>query len=142
MGRKLWKAVLLISIAVAVVYLLPVLFAVWALVYSWVQLHVFNQQPQVYNFETKTYTKASDATLDAQRFSNLQSIRASLEQYKSKSGRYPLGLSYLTPISSNIPLVIRDPATNIEYGYTVSSDGQSYVLSATMSNGSTFQVKN
>ncbi len=80
---------------------------------------------------------------DARRVSDLHSIQTGLELYYAKSGSYPADLATLSTsgvIGANA--IPTDPsAPHSSYGYSVSADGQSYLLWANLenANGSSFQ---
>jgi len=78
---------------------------------------------------------------DAQRVLDIAALQISLEKYRHADGRYPAALSGLfpgfAPLENGQPLSAAptDPVTHQPYAYTVASDGSSYQLSATLSNG-------
>ncbi len=80
---------------------------------------------------------------DARRISDLRQIQTSLELYFTKNGAYPTASTFdelktaLTRAGigvNNIPDDPRSPARVYQYG--VSSDGSTYVLGATLEDGS------
>lgn len=84
---------------------------------------------------------------DARRILDIASLQRSLLHYWSALGTYPIDLEELFPDFAPLdeddqPLRSppTDPATHEPYGYDVSPDGQTFQLSAVMSNGAVFVV--
>ncbi|HSX58228.1 MAG TPA: hypothetical protein VLE47_03105 [Candidatus Saccharimonadales bacterium] len=75
---------------------------------------------------------------DQRRTSDITQIDAALRLYRAKNRVYPSVLSALAPVFlASVPL---DPETNKDYNYQPSLDLQSYTISATLSDGSDYQL--
>lgn len=86
---------------------------------------------------TTTDESDMDAAYDSKRKADLSMIRAALEIYRTENETYPSALSDLQgEYLSTIP---QDPDTNSVYTYT-RLGSNSYTLSATLSDGSTYAV--
>jgi len=79
------------------------------------------------------------ASLDQQRKNDIATINSALKTFYLKEKKAPDSLKELVPdLLKKLPT---DPATKKEYGYNPAQDKQSWQLSATLSNGTKFEVK-
>ena len=85
---------------------------------------------------TSTQTKFSQ---DQQRKNDVDKINGALKSYFTSNKKAPDTLKELVPsVLAELPT---DPATKKEYNYKRAADGQSWQISAALSNGTTFEDK-
>lgn len=79
------------------------------------------------------------ASLDQQRKNDIATINSVLKTFYLKEKKAPDSLKELVP--DPLKKLPTDPATKKEYSYNPAQDKQSWQLSATLSNGTKFEVK-
>ena len=75
---------------------------------------------------------------DAKRTTNVQALRIALVMYRVEHSNYPNSLDLLVP--DYLPDLPLDPETQERYLYQVSSGGLDFMITATLDDGSTYQV--
>ncbi len=80
---------------------------------------------------------------DDQRIADLNEIAATLKTYYLKFHNYPKELSELISVGVGVRVVPEDPLSpKRNYAYAVDENGQNYILSAMLEDGSNPKLKN
>jgi hypothetical protein len=129
---------------VAIFVALAIFIAAAIYVYLWLGQESFvreetksNETSQTQNANlTSTKTKSSQ---DQQRKNDIEKINGALKSYFVSNKKAPDTLGELIPsILAELPT---DPLTKKGYNYKRAADGQSWQISAILSNGTTFEDK-
>lgn len=87
----------------------------------------------------QSFSGAQAKARDAQRKSDLKSLRDALELYYNDNKQYPPNSS-MTFDSSDIKSVPKDPKTKVSYTYISSASGDCYILAASLENDKDPQI--
>jgi len=93
----------------------------------------------LYSIVFQSLNSARGKARDARRFADVKQLQLALELYFDANGGYPENLRELQP--KFIPVIPRDPVTQIEYIYEKRADG-SYYMAATLEDPSARYLQN
>ena len=134
------------SIYLQLVVLLGVAVVIAAILYTGLRFLQEKEAKQSVTENTQTTSETGDfsqvqqqASFDQQRKNDIATINSALKSFFLKEKKAPDSLKELVP--DPLKELPADPVTKKEYVYTTAQDKQSWQLSATLSNGTKFEVK-